>query len=132
MMRSRMTPNSLFTMNASEVIQSVHDRIVSDLPEQGVNTEDDLERIEVALGRLSNDYAYVIELLCYSRNYVRQLKRAGEKERYEDMMDIRDGLESISSALKMKYQATSRILTVHEQRTSENGMHPFRKGGGQN
>jgi hypothetical protein len=127
--RQRLTPTSLVTMSTPEVIKSMFESITGDLPENGIQSEGDLVLIEVALGRLANEYAYVIELLGYSRHYVRIFKRNGKdnKEQYEDMMDKRDCLENIASAVKLKYQAVSRMLTTKEQRNEENGMWGYRK-----
>ena len=126
MRQRKITPTNLFTLDVSDIIKVIHERVMGDMPE-GIKSTQDLVCTEEALGRLANDYAYIIELLSYSRNYVRQLKRKGEREQYEDMMDKRDALESISSALKLKYQAVSRTITVIEQADSEGDMHAYRK-----
>ncbi len=127
MVRNRpVTPASLLTMSPLDIIHSISSRVLEDIPE-GVSTHEDLTKLEVMLGRIPNDYAYVIELLSYSRNYVRYFKRKGEKEKYEDLMDIRDALESISSALKMQYQGVSRMLSVKELEGDTNGMWEYRK-----
>jgi len=124
--RVKLTPTSLATMKIEEVISSLHEYIISNLPE-GINDKAaDIVRIEYLLGRLGNDYAYVVELLNYSRNYVRKLKRNSDKERYEDMMDVRDALESTASAIKLKYEAVSRMLTAYQQRYDEHSMPGYR------
>lgn len=120
-----VTSVSLFTMGVDEIIGSLAHYTMGDIPE-GIKDAGDLKQIEYFLGRLGNDYAYMMELLSYSRNYVRRLKRAGEKERYEDMIDVRDGLESIGSAVKLKYSAVSRLLTSYEQVNDEKNMSPYR------
>lgn len=121
-----VTPTSLLTMSVDEILGSLYKYIVGDIPE-GVNDGNDLQQLEYYLGRLGNDYAYIVELLSYSRNYVRRLKRMDEKVRYEDMMDIRDALADIASAIKLKYQAVSRQLTTYEQRMDEVDFRGYRK-----
>jgi hypothetical protein len=113
-------------MKVEEVIGNLHEYVAANIPEGVQDRASDIGRIEYFLGRLGNDYAYVIELLNYSRNYVRKLKRSGEKERYEDMMDVRDALESTASAIKLKYESVSRMLTAYDQRKDEQGMYPYR------
>lgn len=126
-MRSKpVTPTSLLTMSVDEILESLYQYIVGDIPE-GVNSGNDLQQLEYYLGRLGNDYAYIVELLSYSRNYVRRLKRIDEKVRYEDMMDIRDALADMASAIKLKYQAVSRQLTTYEQRMDEMDFRSYRK-----
>jgi len=113
-------------MSVDEILKSLYQYIVGDIPE-GVNNGNDLQQLEYYLGRLGNDYAYIVELLSYSRNYVRRLKRMNEKVRYEDMMDIRDALADMASAIKLKYQAVSRQLTTYEQRMDEMDFRSYRK-----
>lgn len=126
-MRSKpVTPTSLLTMSVDEILESLYQYIVGDIPE-GVNSGNDLQQLEYYLGRLGNDYAYIVELLSYSRNYVRRLKRMDEKVRYEDMMDIRDALADMASVIKLKYQAVSRQLTTYEQRMDEMDFRSYRK-----
>jgi len=124
--QKQITPTSLFTLSVSEVIDIISNRVLSDIPE-GINSEEDVIQLERLLGRLPNDYAYVIELLNHARYYVRYLKRKKLKEEYEDMMDKRDALESIANALKLQYQGVSRMITTYEQRREENNMHEYRK-----
>src|SRR5690606_38884260 len=121
-----VTPTSLLTMSVDEILGSLYQYVVGDIPE-GINDGNDLQQLEYYLGRLGNDYAYIIELLSYSRNYVRRLKRIDEKARYEDMMDIRDALADMASAIKLKYQAVSRQLTTYEQRMDEVDFRDYRK-----
>lgn len=129
MTRRTLTPTSLLTTSVTEVIRTLYRDIMTDIPE-GIKDDTDLKQIEHFLGRLANDYAYVVELLSYSRHYVRYFKRQGAeaKQKYEDMMDIRDALESIASAIKLRYEAVSRMLTAMEQRLREKDMVPYRKG----
>lgn len=122
----RVTASTLFLMKPAEVIENVSKSVFETIPEEIDMTE--LANIERSLARLSNNYAYVVELTGYSRNFVRQLKRQGNKERYEDMMDIRDSLEYIASAVKLQYQSVSRILTVKQQTLNYADMHEYRKG----
>ena len=129
MRERKVTPTNLLTLSVKEVIQLISERVLSDIPE-GINSHDDLRIVEERLGRLANDYAYVMELLSYSRTYVRTLKRQGQKEAYEDMMDKRSALEDIASAVKMQYQAVSRMLTAEIQIRDENDMYEYRKARG--
>ena len=81
------------------------------------------------MGKLANDHSYVTSLLCIARSNVRQFKRTGDKVAYEDMMDKRDSLESIASAIKLQHGAVSRMLTALMQ--NEERLNEFRLGGKQ-
>lgn len=125
-MRGNVTPSSLFTMSVGEIIESLSNTVLNDIPE-GINGPNDIDNMEYLLGKLPNDYAYVISLLGNARSYVRQLKRKGMKEQYEDMMDKRDALSDIASAIKLKYQGLSRMVTTFEQRNNSTEMWEYRK-----
>lgn len=122
-----MQPNNLFTMSNTEIIDKLRGTIIEDIP-RGIKTEEDLRRLEYLLGKLANDYVYLISMTNYARNYVRQLKRKGKEYQveYEDMMDKRESLESIASAVKLQYQAVSRMLTIKIELEEENRMHDYR------
>lgn len=127
-MANKPTPNNLFTMSNSDLLNNLRDVVLVDIP-NGVNSEGDLKRIEYLLGKLANDYSYLITLTGYARNYTRQLKRQGAdfKHDYEDMLDKRDTLESIAGAVKLQYQAVSRMLTTKIQIGEENNLYDYRK-----
>ena len=126
-----MNKTSLLTMSVHGVIDDLREKVLGEVP-QGITNMEDVEHLEVLLGKLPNDYAYVVSMLGYARNYVRELKRQKDKDRYEDMMDKRDALENIASAIKLQYQGVSRMLTAHEQRRDENGMWEYRKNNDDN
>lgn len=117
-------------MNNEAMLDALASFVLVEIP-TGVNSEEDLKRIEFLLGKLANDYVYLTTLCSYSRNYVRQLKRQGKEyaREYEDMMDKRTSLEEIASAVKIQYQAVSRLLTVQMAMREENNMHDYRVGG---
>lgn len=126
-MRERqITPTTLLTMSVTDVIKVMSDRVLNDIPE-GINGEEEIKKLEMLLGRLPNDYAYVIEMLGYARTYVRHFKREGMRLEYESTMDKRDALDSIANALKLQYQGVSRMITIYEQRREEVDMHEYRK-----
>lgn len=129
-MEKKITNRELFTVNNEAMLDVLASSILVDIP-AGVRTEEDLKRIEFLLGKLANDYVYLTTLCSYARNYVRQLKRQGKEfaREYEDMIDKRDSLESIASAVKIQYQAVSRLLTVQMAMKEENNMHDYRVGG---
>ena len=122
-----MQPTNLFTMSNTEIIDKLRDTVIEDIP-RGIKSDKDLERLEYLLGKLANDYIYLVSMTNYARNYVRQLKRKGKEFQveYEDMMDKRDTLESIASAVKLQYQSVSRMLTIKIELEGENKLHDHR------
>lgn len=124
----KINPANLVTMSVPEIISAISERVLSGIPEGiNMNNPDEVSRAEQALGRLPNDYAYVVELLSYSRHYVRVAKRNGQKVEYEDLMDKRDALESIASAIKLQWQGVSRMLTMKLEVDESEGMYEHRE-----
>lgn len=129
-MERKITNRELFIMSNEAMLDALASSILVEIP-TGIDNDDDLTKIEFLLGKLANDYVYLISLCGYARNYVRQIKRQGKdySKEYEDMMDKRDSLESIASAVKIQYQAVSRLLTVRMAISEEKQMHDYRMGG---
>lgn len=121
----KISPDDLKTLPVGTMIQYISDTILHDVPES-MDTEYNIHQMEVLLSRLPNSYAYIVTLLSYARHYVREYKRSGEKELYEDMMDKRDALESIASAIKLQYQGVSRKITLYEQKYDAVNMWEYR------
>jgi hypothetical protein len=123
-----MNVTDLWTKSNSEIMESLSRTVLEDIP-KGIKSADDLERMEYLLGKLANDYVYLITLLNHARNYVRQLKRKGKEYQaeYEDMIDKRDSLEAIASAVKLQYSAVSRMLTVKIEKNEELSMYDYRR-----
>ena len=127
MVRLRVTPQSLVMISNSDLIQRLYNEIVVDIPEN--ISPENFSEVNMLLGKLPNDYAYVVSLVGYSRNFTRQLKRQGEKEAYEDMIDKSKALDDIASSIKLKYQAVSRMISLYEVQLDYSDMHQFRNGG---
>lgn len=123
-----MQPTNLWTMSNTEIMDNLQKNVLVDIP-RGVRNQGDLEKLEYLLGKLANDYSYLVSLTNYARNFVRQLKRKGKEYQteYEDMMDKRDSVEAIASAVKLQYNAVSRMLTVRIELKEENNMYDYRK-----
>lgn len=123
---TRHNIRSLLDLEVAELVQFLYDRLVEEVPE-GAKTEEDIEKIEKALGRLANHFAFVMEMLALARHLAKVYKREGDKERTDDMMSKRDALEDLGSVIKLQWQAVSRMLTAREQRREENDLHEYRK-----
>ena len=124
-MSKRLIPADLVTLSNAGLMDALRRDVLQDIP-TGIKIKEDLDKIEYLLGKLANDYLYVVSLQNYTRNYVRQLKRSGDKEAYENMMDKRDTLEAIASAIKLQHSAVSRMLTVLMQ--NEEKLNEIRLG----
>ena len=81
----------------------------------------DMQEASRLISKLSNDYTYLTILASYSRIYVRNEKRKGKdfKSIYEDMIDKKEIINDVASAVKQQYQAISRMVTIKKEINEE-------------
>jgi len=82
-------------------------------------TVEDMENASRLLLLTTSNYSYLCALLSYSKALARQLKRDGNKELYEDMVDKREAIQNITDAVKQSYSAISRAVTIHIENNQE-------------
>lgn len=76
------------------------------------------------LGKLTNNYAYLMAALSYFKIWVKQCKQYKSKEEAELMMMRRDCIQTACDVIKQQYNAISRMITVKQEINNE-----FRMGG---
>lgn len=89
---------------------------------QDVATVDDMIFARKTMLRLTAEYSYLMELSSCAKVMVREARRTGSKEEWEDMVDRRDIIQNEVSALLQKYQALSRAVTIKQECNKELNM----------
>lgn len=84
-----------------------------------ITTMEDMENASRLLLLTTSNYSYLCALLSYSKALSRRLKREGNKELYEDMIDKREAIQNITDAVKQSYSAISRAVTIHIENNQE-------------
>lgn len=85
-----------------------------------IESIEQLKKAGAMLGKLSNIYSYLIQLISIAKIDVRQKKRQKvEKDIIDDAIDRKDVITNAAEAAKMKYNAISRMLTVKQQVNEE-------------
>lgn len=89
-----------------------------------IETVDDLVKAGQLLSILTNKYAYLASLTAFAKIAVREEKRKGKENKpiYEDMIDRRDSLETMTNIVMQQYNAISRMITVKLEINKELGM----------
>lgn len=98
------------------------DKLVEDysygLPSEIVGPDDMAEASRLLI-RLSGDYSYLMSLLSYAKLDAREAKRTRSKEEYEDAVDRKEIIANVTEAIKQKYAAISRAVTIHIENNRE-------------
>lgn len=89
------------------------------LPTYAVNDAEDMTNAAQLMTILTNRYSYLCSFLSYAKIATREAKRNGGKAAYEDMVDKRDSIETMVSAVKQEYAAVSRAVTIHVENNAE-------------
>ncbi len=80
---------------------------------------DDMMKAATLLGKLTNEYSYLMSLLSYAKIRCRDLKRNDDKRAYEDMIDRREVIQNKVDAVKSQYAAISRAVTIKIENDTE-------------
>ncbi len=82
-------------------------------------TTEDMEKAGELLLRLTNYYSYLHVLLSKAKVLTRVLKRSGDKDAYEDMVDRKEVVQNVTDAIKQQYAAISRAVTIRIENNRE-------------
>lgn len=79
----------------------------------------DMTKAGSLLGKLTNDYTYLMAALSYFKIWVKQSKQSGNKKEAEDMIMRRDCLQTACDVTKQQYNAISRMITTKQEINNE-------------
>lgn len=89
------------------------------LPETIENADDLLEAGRF-LGKIANSYSFLVQLSSLAKINVRKLKREKKsKDEIDNAIDRKDSINNTVEAVKMQYNAISRLITVKQQINEE-------------
>lgn len=115
-LREVATLHNLERLDLISLLEMLEPYLLEDIPE-GVlaASEGDLHEIDRQIGRLANTFSYVSSLYAYSCALVRNAKRESRTDDWHDAVAKKDALDKLRSALKLKWQACSRMVTVETE-----------------
>lgn len=116
---------NVMSMPFLEFLEALGTIALEKLPEGGINDPDRLTQIDKMLGRFANYYAYLMYLWAFTSNMTNSRKLMQDKgPAHLDAAKRKETLYEIAQAVKMKHEATSRMLTV--QQVLEDQRHEHR------
>ena len=112
------TTEDFLSMHPKDLIAVLQDLYIFDIPET-IETIEEMQSVGGMLSISNNQYSYLCVLSSYAKVKVRELKRANIKNSYEDAIDRRDIIESITSAVKERARTLSRLITIKQEVNEE-------------
>lgn len=117
------------TTRAVSWVQIAHEPVqvfITDLQQYSVSIEsfdlsnpDDMQKLGVTLKDITNNFSALTALSSVISFEKRRLKREGNKEEYEDMVDREQALELVLKAVDMQQKTVSKILSFHMDQNRE-------------
>ncbi len=105
-------------MSPKDLLDYLVQEYTYDLPDE-IMTPEEMNEASRLLLRLSGEYSYLVSLLSYAKIDARDAKRTRSKEEYEDAVDRKEIIANITDAVKQRYAAISRAVTIHVENNRE-------------
>lgn len=102
-----LTINNLSTVSFKEMLDILEPLVLTEIPEGDF----DKKRLDFLLSRLANLHAYLWTLWCHATSERARLKKIDDVKA-ENMQKKKEALYALAGAVKLKYEAVSRKITV--------------------
>lgn len=118
-----MTFYEIAEISTSELFDYLINNFSSAIPSE-VNSVEDAEEVSRLLSKTANSYMYLSEVYAYLKFSIRNAKREEKrnKAKIDDLVDKKEIVDRFISALKLQYQAASRMITIRENNLKELDM----------
>lgn len=118
-----MTFYEITEISTSELFDYLIHNFSSAIPSE-VNSVEDAEEVSKLLSKTANSYMYLSEVYAYLKFSIRNAKREEKrnKAKIDDLIDKKEIVDRFISALKLQYQAASRMITIRENNLKELDM----------
>ena len=111
--------NNLTQISFENMMKGLSPFVLEPLPEGGAGDPVVLAKIDRQLGRLANLYAYLVYLWAHASSETNKYKLRGADAEYHVMMRKKEALYELSRAVKLKWEAASRMITVQQEQDEE-------------
>lgn len=107
-----LTINNLETISFMDMLRILEPLILVAIPEGNMSDKNaERQRLDYLLARLANLNAYLKHLWA-AASYKRARLKHSDEAKSEDMLKKKEALYELSGAVKLKYEAVSRRITV--------------------
>lgn len=118
-----LTANNVVDHDLAEILEILEPYVLEEIPEGTIGHDEAKMEIDRLLGRFANLYAYIITLWAHVSHAQAMARSEGDSKRGSYLTKMRDALWELSRAVKLKWQACSRLITSAQ----EEEEHPFER-----
>jgi hypothetical protein len=125
-----LTVDNLRSVSFSDMLAALRPLVLEEVPEDALNDPEVLTDLDRLMGRFANLYSLLIDLHAAALDWASRFKLVDNDAEYQVMMKKKDALWELSRAVKLKYEACSRKLTLHieaEERDTQPANYPARQ-----
>lgn len=118
-----MTFKEIENSTTNELFEFLIENFSNSLPSE-VNSVEEANEISRILSKTANNYMYLSEVYAFLKFSIRNEKRKENKNKakIDDLIDKKEIIDRFISALKLQYQAASRMITIRESNIKELDM----------
>lgn len=111
---SSVTVNNIAEIGYQKMLEGIMPLVLIEVPE-GTNGGDPavMTILDGLMGKYANIYAYLITLFAAAAGAAERYRIMDADDKQKDCIRKKDALWELSRAVKLKYQACSRMLTKH-------------------
>ena len=108
-------------LSSEELLEILIDNFIYDIPNEILSPEDYVN-VSKMLSDTSNQYSFLVQLSCTAKIKKRLAGREKDKTQKEDYIDKEAIIESIISAVRLRYATLSRMVTIKQEHNKELNM----------
>lgn len=123
MRNKNMTHQKILEISTVEFLDFLESEFTHTVP-LSIESSEEAKECGALLAILSNQYNYLVGLLGFLKAQHRIAK--GKGEYLGDLIDKRDAVSNKAAAIKLQYQAVSRIYTIRQDILAELRMSDYR------
>ena len=108
-------------MDSEELLDVLFDNFIYEVPKEIV-TADELKEVSEMLSSTYSQYSFLMQLLSYAKIKKRVASRNKNKILKDDLIDKEDVISNVVSAVKLRYNTLSRMITAKQEYNKELNM----------
>lgn len=108
-----LSAQNIHEISFMSMLKQLEPLVLEPVPEGTQGTDEALAVVDLMLGRLANTYTFLTHAWALAGFHAGRFKAMGDEARFKDCVLKRETLYRLARAVEFKYQAASRMLTLH-------------------
>ena len=110
-----MQASEYLKLSPIELLNVLTDTFVVQIPENGIQSVDDMNSIAQMLTETTNSYSFLMQLASLAKLQCREISRHGSKAEKEDSIDKKEIVNNIVHAVEHRMKTLSRLITIKQE-----------------